>query len=215
LKTKNQKKQRKKTRKKDKKTRKKNSDKVTKLKKIDFGETNPNLLMLDNFYNFEDFLMKQQSDNNSVKPQDELSNNVPSPGKITFLDPGFSPLFINDFSSNRSHNEGLAHRPTELRDITFIHGVAEQQLMRLKAITQPIVRLNKANPLILLRRVTSCHTANILLQHSSKRKHPNIVRKAEIPGPRVKYMPATRMGILGVKREVVPPQCIIRRFGNM
>ena len=71
--------------------------------------------MLDNFYNFEDFLMKQQSDNNSVKPQDELSNNVPSPGKITFLDPGFSPLFINDFSSNRSHNEGLAHRPTELR----------------------------------------------------------------------------------------------------
>merc|ERR1719461_543884 len=132
--------------------------------------------------------MKQESDD-SGKHQDDIINNVPSSGKITFLDPGFSPLFINDFSSNRSHNEGLAHRPTELRDITFIHGVAEQQLMRLKA--------------------------NILLQHSSKRKHTNIVRRAEIPGPRVKYLPATRMGILGVKREVVPPQCIIRRFGNI
>ena len=103
------------SRKKLKKFRKKNSDKVTKIRNINnYGDENPNLLMLDNFYNFEDFLMKQESDD-SGKHQDEIINNVPSSGKITFLDPGFSPLFINDFSSNRSHNEGLAHRPTELR----------------------------------------------------------------------------------------------------
>merc|ERR1712241_296873 len=174
---------------------KKHSVKINTKTEIVDEEIDPNLLLLNPFYNFEDFLMGPgQSPEDKRKPQPNTISPATNPGKITFLDPGFSPLFISDFTPSRSYSEGLGHRQSDLREISFLYGSAEEQLHRMKAIKTTSVRPNRANPVILLRTAQNFFTANSLSQHSR---------------------PATRMGLLGVKRKVVPPKSIIRRFGKI
>ena len=93
---------------------KKHSVKInTKTEFVD-EEIDPNLLLLNPFYNFEDFLMGPgQSPEDKRKPN--TISPATNPGKITFLDPGFSPLFISDFTPSRSYSEGLGHRQSDLR----------------------------------------------------------------------------------------------------
>ena len=95
---------------------KKHSVKInTKTEFVD-EEIDPNLLLLNPFYNFEDFLMGPgQSPEDKRKPQPNTISPATNPGKITFLDPGFSPLFISDFTPSRSYSEGLGHRQSDLR----------------------------------------------------------------------------------------------------
>ena len=72
------------------------------------SELDGNLLFMNPFCNFENFLTKGP-------PSSSESANGKGGGRITFLDPGFSPYFISDFSPNRSYSEGLGHRHSDLR----------------------------------------------------------------------------------------------------
>ena len=96
---------------------KKHSVKISTKTEIVDEEIDPNLLLLNPFYNFEDFLMGPgQSPEDKRKPQPPSTMSpATNPGKITFLDPGFSPLFISDFTPSRSYSEGLGHRQSDLR----------------------------------------------------------------------------------------------------
>jgi len=170
------------------------------------SELDGNLLFMNPFCNFENFLTKGP-------PSSSESANGKGGGRITFLDPGFSPYFISDFSPNRSYSEGLGHRHSDLREVSYIYGGTEDQLIKMNVISSSVVRPNKVNQVILLRKAQSF----FLSQLSSKIlvRKTSVVKKTEIPGPRVQYFPATRSGFLGVNRKVVPPKCIIRRFGKL
>jgi len=170
-----------------------------------------NMIFLNPLYNFEEFLMGKMPEQETSKKTRKSSG----PGKITFLDPVFSPLFISDFTPSRSYSEGLGHKKSDIREISYVYGPAEEQLRKMKAINNCNARINQANPVILLRGPQNTLSTNILTQHHNEvKKYQKLVRKTEIPGPRVKYQPATRMGLLGVKRKVVPPKCIVKRFGK-
>ena len=66
------------------------------------------------FVNFQDFLSQDESCELAEK------SSIPhSTGNLAFLEPGFSPFFISDFTSNRSYSEGLYHRQSELRLVFF------------------------------------------------------------------------------------------------
>ena len=61
-----------------------------------------NKLLLNPFCDFEEFLRPQQ-------------RRVGSSGKMTFLEPCYTPLLVSDFSPNRSYCDGLAQRHSDLR----------------------------------------------------------------------------------------------------
>jgi hypothetical protein len=52
------------------------------------------MIFLNPLYNFEEFLMGKMPEQETSKKTRKSSG----PGKITFLDPVFSPLFISDFT---------------------------------------------------------------------------------------------------------------------
>jgi len=62
-----------------------------------------NQLLLNPFCDFEEFLRPQQK---------RVSG---SSGKMTFLEPCYTPLLVSDFSPNRSYSDGLAQRHSDLR----------------------------------------------------------------------------------------------------
>jgi len=170
------------------------------------SELDGNLIFTNPFCNFENFLMKGPPSSNEAA-------NGKGGGRITFLEPGFSPYFISDFSPNRSYSEGLGHRHSDLREVSYIYGGTEDQLLKMNVIASSVVRPNKVNQVILLRKAQSF----FLSQLSNKLlvRKTSVAKKTEIPGPRVQYFPATRSGFLGINRKVVPPKCIIRRFGKL
>ena len=61
-----------------------------------------NKLLLNPFCDFEEFLRPQQ-------------RRVGSSGKMTFLEPCYTPLLVSDFSPNRSYCDGLAQRHSDFR----------------------------------------------------------------------------------------------------
>ena len=61
-----------------------------------------NKLLLNPFCDFEEFLRPQQ-------------RRIGSSGKMTFLEPCYTPLLVSDFSPNRSYSDGLAQRHSDLR----------------------------------------------------------------------------------------------------
>ena len=61
-----------------------------------------NQLLLNPFCDFEEFLRPQQK-------------RLGSSGKMTFLEPCYTPLLVSDFSPNRSYSDGLAQRHSDLR----------------------------------------------------------------------------------------------------
>ena len=77
-----------------------------------------NMAFLNPLYNFEEFLMGKMPEQETSKKSRKSSG----PGKITFLDPVFSPLFISDFTPSRSYSEGLGHKKSDIRlvMITFL-----------------------------------------------------------------------------------------------
>ena len=115
-----------------------------------------NMIFLNPLYNFEEFLMGKMPEQETSKKTRKSSG----PGKITFLDPVFSPLFISDFTPSRSYSEGLGHRKSDIRsakilcfcsvksisrgskiifffifrEISYVYGPAEEQLRKVKAI---------------------------------------------------------------------------------
>ena len=63
-------------------------------------DSNP--LLVNPFCDFEEFL----------RPQPRRAG---SSGKMTFLEPCYTPLLVSDFSPNRSYSDGLAQRHSDLR----------------------------------------------------------------------------------------------------
>lgn len=76
-----------------------------------------NMIFLNPLYNFEEFLMGKMPEQETSKKTRKSSG----PGKITFLDPVFSPLFISDFTQSRSYSEGLGHKKSDLRSATIFY----------------------------------------------------------------------------------------------
>lgn len=79
-----------------------------------------NTIFPNPFYNFEEFLLGKRQEQEPSKKSRKSSG----PGKMTFLDPVFSPLFISDFTPSRSYSEGLGHRQSDIRSvlkISFCH----------------------------------------------------------------------------------------------
>ena len=74
-----------------------------------------NMIVLNPLYNFEEFLMGKMPEQETSKKTRKSSG----PGKITFLDPVFSPLFISDFTPSRSYSEGLGHKKSDIRSATI------------------------------------------------------------------------------------------------
>ena len=74
-----------------------------------------NMVFLNPLYNFEEFLMGKMPEQETSKKSRKSSG----PGKITFLDPVFSPLFISDFTPSRSYSEGLGHKKSDMRLVTI------------------------------------------------------------------------------------------------
>ena len=71
--------------------------------------SNEDMVFMNPFYSFEEFLMNQQ------QPEDDSTKSAPPPGRITFLDPFCNPLFINDLTPSRSYSHGLAQKPNDIR----------------------------------------------------------------------------------------------------
>jgi len=160
--------------------------------------------IINPFYNFEEFLRPQRSESSRERRRS---------GAVSYLEPCYSPLLVGDYSSNRTYSDGLALRQSDLRELSFLFGATEDKLIRMKAVRSRIAKSSHANPVILLR---PSHTLTTHFSHSrTSRRQGQVVKGIEIPGPRVKYLPATRMGALGVKRIVVPPQCLADRFGKI
>ena len=65
------------------------------------------ILFMNPFYNFEDVL--------SGQVQDDSSKTSPPPGRITFLDPLYNPLFVQDLTASRNYSHGLAQKPNDHR----------------------------------------------------------------------------------------------------
>ena len=74
-----------------------------------------NMIFLNPLFNFEEFLMGKMPEQETSKKTRKSSE----PGKITFLDPVFSPLFISDFTPSRSYSEGLGHKQSDIRSATI------------------------------------------------------------------------------------------------
>ena len=79
--------------------------------KSDEDSLDSNMVFLNPLYNFEEFLMGKMPEQETSKKSRKSSG----PGKITFLDPVFSPLFISDFTPSRSYSEGLGHKKSDIR----------------------------------------------------------------------------------------------------
>ena len=79
-----------------------------------------NTIFPNPLYNFEEFLLGKRHDPAPSKQSRKSSG----PGRMTFLDPVFSPLFISDFTPSRSYSEGLGHRLSDIRSVlkmSFCH----------------------------------------------------------------------------------------------
>ena len=72
-----------------------------------------NPIFLNPLYNFEEFLLGKRHEQEPTKKSRKSSG----PGRMTFLDPVFSPLFISDFTPSRSYSEGLGHRQSDIRSL--------------------------------------------------------------------------------------------------
>lgn len=201
---------------------------------FDDGYMDTDMIFLNPLYNFEEFLLGKMPEQENSKKGQRCSG--PGSGKITFLDPGFSPLFISDFTPSRSYSDGLGHRQSDIRylrhksyqkarkclklaynminrnfkfffrEISYMFGPAEEQLLKMKAIKNYIVRYshqfcviflilfylfigcfvylvsflvfrpNQANPVILLRGSQNNFSTNILTQHHKEIRSVNQIR---------------------------------------
>ena len=227
---------------------------------FDDGYMDTDMIFLNPLYNFEEFLLGKMPEQENSKKGQRCSG--PGSGKITFLDPGFSPLFISDFTPSRSYSDGLGHRQSDIRylrhksyqkarkclklaynmhlkifviivttillmcpggfnrfktlinrnfksffrEISYMYGPAEEQLLKMKAIKNYIVRYshqfcviflilfylfigcfvylvsflvfrpNQANPVILLRGSQNNFSTNILTQHHKEIRSVNQIR---------------------------------------
>merc|ERR1719450_1923543 len=179
------------------------------------------VLFFHPFMNFEDQLLQDQSSQtkkiNKSKTQKlkESARNERvhyNPHPMTFLDPSFSPHMISDYSplmvggktglhaKKANHDEDLPRESLEqleehLVDMNVLS--SQKTLAYLKSGKNRVVMLRPQNPY---------GEAKL----KAMKKSP--VKKTEVPGPRLKYSPVMRSGPLGVRRQVVPPSCLARRF---
>jgi len=179
------------------------------------------VLFFHPFMNFEDQLLQDQSShskqaNKSKSPKLKESSVKErihyNPHPMTFLDPSFSPHMISDYShlivggktglhtKKANHDEDLPRESLEQ---------LEEHLVDMKVLSSQnshaYLKSGK-NRVVMLRPQNPYGESRI----KASKKSP--AKKTEVPGPRLKYSPVLRSGPLGVRRQVVPPSCLARRF---
>jgi len=179
------------------------------------------VLFFHPFMNFEDQLLQDQSShskqaNKSRSPKLKESSVKErihyNPHPMTFLDPSFSPHMISDYShlivggktglhtKKANHDEDLPRESLEQ---------LEEHLVDMKVLSSQNAHAylkSGKNRVVMLRPQNPYGESRI----KSSKKSP--AKKTEVPGPRLKYSPVLRSGPLGVRRQVVPPSCLARRF---
>jgi len=176
------------------------------------------ILFFHPFMNFEDQLLQDQSSQkeqaNKTKTRELKMNERThfNSHPMTFLDPSFSPHMISDYShlivggktglytKKSNHDEDLPRENLEqleehLVDMNVLS--SQHTLAYLKSGKNRVVMLRPQNP---------------YGESKSKVMKKSPAKKVEVPGPRLKYSPVLRSGPLGVRRQVVPPSCLARRF---
>jgi len=154
------------------------------------------------------------------------SEDEPEQHKLTFLDPSFSPQINSDLIHSQQIISDLGKYPQQISDYSnrtlcstnvkqqedleedyFLYSCVEEHLVAMNFLT----RNDKKGPnkVILIRR------KNIPTKKPPTHKGKTPVKKTEVPGPRLKYNPVVRVGPLGVKRQVVPAQCLVTRFARI
>jgi len=177
------------------------------------------VLFFHPFMNFEDQLLQDQSSqskqvNKSRSPKLKESSAKErihyNPHPMTFLDPSFSPHMISDYShlivggktglhtKKANHDEDLPRESLEQ---------LEEHLVDMKVLSSQNANLKSGK-----NRVVMLRPQNLYGEAKIKASKKSPAKKTEVPGPRLKYSPVLRSGPLGVRRQVVPPSCLARRF---
>eukprot|EP00092_Neocalanus_flemingeri_P029548 GFUD01032094.1.p1 GENE.GFUD01032094.1~~GFUD01032094.1.p1 ORF type:complete len:833 (-),score=203.32 GFUD01032094.1:77-2407(-) len=156
------------------------------------------LMFLQPFTNYDDYSPQVQE--NGIN---KLSS---SPYNLTFIDPIFSPHMISDYSHHITCGKtGLPIEQENREEDSFMYFSMEEQLANMNVLKRSFTQGNVRRGLVMIRR------QNIYGKMAPHNRNPP-AKRTEVPGPRLKYSPVLRSGPLGVKRQVVPPLCLARRF---